>query len=156
MSHIRLLAGPVLFAALFASAPVQNAPPTVQQELIAADRSIWQALAGSRPNITQVGQALAPDYIDMELGVGHSREEVLKDLQSLTDFSFHYENPRAFSLSPTSGYVIAELTYSSVTNGKSSEGRVLTTTVFSKNDGRWLAHLHTEMDMKPAVKGKGN
>lgn len=36
-------------------------------------------------------------------------------------------------------------------NGKSAEGRVLTTTVFSKNHWRWLAHLHTEMDMKPPV-----
>jgi hypothetical protein len=150
MSHIRLLSRTFLFAAFFASAFARDAPPAVQRELIAADRSIWQAVAGSRPNTTQVSQALAPDYIDMELGVSHPREQVLKDLESLTDFSFHYENPRAFSLSPTSGYVIAELTYSSVVDGHSLRGRILTTTVFSKDHGRWLAHLHTEMDMPPA------
>ncbi len=152
MSHIKLLSGTLLFAILFARALAQSGPQAVQQQLIAADRSIWQAIAGSRPNITQVSQALAPDYIDMELGIGHTREEVLNDLQGLTAFSFQYENSRAFILSPTSGYVIAELTYSSVSNGRSAAGRVLTTTVFSKDHGRWIAHLHTEMEMKPAVK----
>ena len=152
MSHIRLLSGTVLFVTLFASALAQNSPHAVQQELIAADRSVWQAIAGSHPDIARVSQALAPDYIDMEVGVGHPRREVLKDLQGLANFSFQYENPRAFVLSPTSGYDIAELTYSSVLNGNSAAGRVLTTTVFSKDHGRWVAHLHTEMDMKPAVK----
>ena len=152
MSNLRSFASTVLSATLFASALAQGATHTAQQELINADRSIWQAIAGPRPNIPEVSRALAPDYIDMELGVSHPREQVLKDLQGLTGFSFQYANPRAFILSPTSGYVIAELTYSSVTDGKSAAGRIVTTTVFSKSHGRWLAHLHTEMDIQPAVK----
>jgi hypothetical protein len=150
-SHINLLSGLALLVTLFTSAIAQNAPPAVQEQLIAADLGIWQAIGGSRPNIEQVAKALAPQYLDIELGVRHSKEQVLNDLQAVRAFSFKYENPRAFILSATSGYVIAELSYSSVSNGSSSSGRVLTTTVFSKDQGRWIAHLHTEMDMKPAV-----
>lgn len=150
-SHINLLSGAVLLATIFASAFAQDAPQTVEEQLISADRGVWQAIAGPRPNIEQVSKALAPGYLDIELGVRHSKEQVLKDLLDVRDFSFKYENPRAFILSSTGGYVIAELSYSSVSNGTATAGRVLTTTVFSKYHGRWIAHLHTEMDLKPPV-----
>ena len=144
-----LIACLVLFGAFSAYAPSKNGPDELQKELIEADRGIWQAIAGSRSNIDQVSAALALDYVDIDSGVRHSRKEVLKYLQGLTEFSFQYESARAYVLSPTSGYVIAELSYSSVQNGKAAKGKVLTTTVFSKENGRWRAHLHTEMDVKP-------
>jgi hypothetical protein len=146
--HIRLFSGAALFCAFLAYAPGQIAAHGLEKELIGADRGIWEAIAGSHPNIDRVGAALAPDYIDIDSGVGHSREEVLQYLQGLTKFAFQYEYARAYVLSPTSGYVIAELSYSSVQNGSAATGRVLTTTVFSKQRGRWMAHLHTEMDEK--------
>ena len=145
----RLLACTVLFGTFSACAPSQKARHEWQQELIGADRGIWEAVAGSRSNIDHVSAALASDYIDIDSGVRHSREEVLKYLQGLTKFSFHYESARAYVLSLTSGYVIAELSYRSVQNGVAAAGKVLTTTVFSKEHGRWKARLHTEMEMKP-------
>jgi hypothetical protein len=132
-----------------AYAPSQNASYELQKELIGADRAIWEAIAGSHSNIDQVSVALAMDYIDIDSGVRHSREEVLKYLQGLTKFSFQYKSARAYVLSLTSGYVIAELSYSSVQNGNVATGKVLTTTVFSQEHGRWMAHLHTEMEIKP-------
>ena len=150
MPYTRLVRGVAFFVTLLGSALAQDASQAIQQQLIAADRGLWQTIAGSHPDLAQLSRGLAPDYIDMELGIGHTREQVLKDLQSVSAFSFQYENPRAFVLSPTSGYVIAELSYSSTSNGATTTGRVLTTTVFSKEHGRWIAHLHTEMDMKPA------
>ena len=48
-----------------------------------------------------------------------------------------------------SGYVITELSHVSVENGNAATGKVLTTTVFGKEHGRWVAHLHTAMDVKP-------
>ena len=145
----RLLACTVLFSAFSAYAPSQNAPHDLQKELIGADRGIWEAIAASHSNLDQVSAALALDYIDIDSGVRHSREETLKYLQGLTKFSFQYEFARAYVLSLTSGYVIAQLSYSSVQNGNAAAGKVLTTTVFSKEHGRWIAHLHTEMDVKP-------
>ena len=147
----QLFAGTLLFGTIFTCALGQSAPNGSQDQLIAADRGIWEAIAGSHPKMDQVSKALAPDYIDMEAGVRHPREEVLKYLQGLTKFSFQYGHARAYLLSPTSGYVIAELSYSSVQNGTAATGKVLTTTVFSKEQGQWIAHLHTEMDIKPGT-----
>lgn len=138
----------ILFGTLWAYGFGQSAAPGLQQELIAADRGIWEAIAGPHPDIGKVSAALAPDYIDIDSGVRHPREEVLDYLRGLTNFSFQYEHVRGYVLSPTSGYVIAELRYSSVQKGTAAAGKVLTTTVFSKERGRWLAHLHTEMDIK--------
>jgi Domain of unknown function (DUF4440) len=152
MLRNRSFAGTVLFGTVFAYALGQNAPHRLQDDLISADRGIWEAIAGSHPNVDQVSKALAPDYIDVDSGVRHSREEVLQYLRGLTNFSFQYGHARAYLLSSTSGYVIAELTYSSVQKGNAATGKVLTTTVFSKEHGRWLAHLHTEMDMKPQTR----
>jgi hypothetical protein len=45
--------------------------------------------------------------------------------------------------------VIAELSYSSVQNGNAATGKVLTSTLFSKEHEQSIAHLHTEMDVKP-------
>jgi len=145
----RLLACAVLFGASYVCTAGQNAPRDLQNELIGADRGIWEAIAGSHPNIDQVNAALASDYMDIDSGVRNSRDDVIKYLQGLTKFSFQYQSARAYVLSPTSGYVIAELSYSSVQNGNAATGKVLTTTVFSKEHGRWVAHLHTEMDLKP-------
>lgn len=142
----------VLFGTFAAQARSQNAPQALQKELIDADRGVWEAIAGPHPKMDQVSAALASDYIDIDSGVRSPRDEVFKYLQGLTKFSFRYESPRGYVLSPTSGYVIAELSYSSVQNGKAATGKVLTTTVFSKEHGRWVAHLHTEMDMKPQTK----
>ena len=143
-----LFSSTVFFGALLTHALGQSAPSGSEQELIAADRGIWEAIAGSQPNMDRVNSALAPDYIDIDSGVRHSRDEVLQYLKGLTKFSFQYESARAYVLSPTSGYVIAELSYSSVENGNAATGKVLTTTVFCKQHGRWIARLHTEMDMK--------
>lgn len=154
MQKTNLLLPALFVATLLTPAFAQNTSHVLQGQLIDTDRRIWQAIAGSQPNIAQVSQSLAPDYIDMELAVSHSRNDVLKDLKAVSNFSFQYANPRAFVLSPTSGYVIAELTYSSTSNGKTDSGKVVTTTVFSKENGRWLAHLHTEMDLKPAPEAR--
>lgn len=145
----KLLTGTLLFSAFRAYTLDQNASSGLQKELLGADRGIWQAIAGPRPQLDQVRAALAADYLDIDSGVRHSREEVLEYLQGVTKFSFRYQSARAYVLSPTVGYVIAELSYTSVENGKPVAGKVLTTTVFSKEHGQWKAHLHTEMEQKP-------
>ena len=147
----RLFAGAILFGTVFAHAFGQNTRNGLD-ELIAADRGIWEAISSSHRNIAEVSKALAPDYIDVDSGVRHPREEVLKYLQGLTEFSFQYGRARAYLLSPTTGYVIAELSYSSVQNGQAATGKVLTTTVFSKEHDQWIAHLHTEMDIKATAR----
>jgi hypothetical protein len=148
----QLFTGTVLFGVMCACALGQNTPHALEDELIAADRGVWEAIAGSHANLDEVNKALASDYIDIDSGIRHQREEVFEYLRGLTKFSFQYGNARGYLLSPTSGYVIAELSYSSVQNGNAATGKILTTTVFSKEHGRWMAHLHTEMDIKPEAR----
>ena len=145
----RFIAATILFGAISWCSFGQNVSAGLQKELIRADRGIWEAMSGSHPDMERVDKALAVDYLDVDSGVRHARDETLEYVRGLTKFSFQYRNARAYLLSPTSGYVIAELSYSSVQNGNAAAGQVLTTTVFSKENGHWVAHLHTEMDLKP-------
>lgn len=135
-----------------ASARAQNAERDAQQQLIAADRGLLEAMAGPRPNIEKYDQALAQDYIDVGFGAVHSREEDLTWTKGLRDFSFQYENPHVVLLSSTSGYVLAEVHYSGVINGSGFQNHVLSTTVFSLEHGRWLAHVQMSEPMTAAVK----
>jgi len=116
MSLSKLTALVFLIVVLLVSASVhaQNAERDAQQQLIAADRGLLEAMAGPRPNMEKYDQALAQDYIDVGFGAVHSREENLTWTKGLRDFSFQYENPHAVLLSPTSGYVLAEVHYSGV------------------------------------------
>jgi hypothetical protein len=154
MSVSKLTALVFLIAVLLVSASVraQNAEQDAQQQLIAADRGLLEAMAGPRPNIEKYDQALAQDYIDVGFGAVHSREEDVTWTKGLREFSFQYENPRAVLLSPTSGYVLAEVHYSGVVNGSGFQNHILSTTVFSMEHGRWLAHVQMSEPMTAAVK----
>jgi hypothetical protein len=55
-------------------------------------------------------------------------------------------------LSPTSGYVLAEVHYSGVVNDSGFQNHILSTTVFSMEHGRWVAHVQMSEPMTVAVK----
>lgn len=143
---------PALVLSIFGGALPLFAQSDLEQQMIAADRGLLEAMAGPQPNMERYEAGLAPDYLDVEFGTVHSREEDLKQAKMLRDFSFQYENPHAVLLSPTTGYVLAEVRYSGVMNGAGNQNRVLSTTLFSLEHGRWLAHLQTAQPMRSAVK----
>jgi hypothetical protein len=127
-----------------ASSRSQTPLSTEQQALIAADRGILEAMSGPKSDSAKVAQALAPEYTDVENGAAHSRAEVLLWEARRKNFSFQYENPHAIVLSPTSGYVIADVHYAQPFNGAAQRFHKMMTTVFALRDGRWLATLHVE------------
>jgi hypothetical protein len=140
MSPLKHLTPFVILVALSAPPPLR-AQADLQQQLIAADRALLNATSGPHPNVEKYEQGLAPDYIDIEFGSVHSREEDVAQVKLMRDFTFQYENPRAVVLSPTSGYVLSEVSYSGVVNGAGFQNHVLSTTIFSLEQGKWLAHL---------------
>lgn len=140
-----------VFLLLFAGAISLRAQPAIQP-LIAADRALLEATAGPKPNLQKYELALAADYTEVESGALHSRKEVLEQMNIIRDFSFGYENPQAVLLTPSSGYVIAEVSYAGVMNGNYFRGRILSTTVFSIEHGQWLAHLRFAEPLRPATK----
>ncbi len=118
-----------------------EAAVSAEQQLIEADRTLFVDMAGPHPDQEKYAHALAPEYLDVEDGEVHPRVEVLGWIAKLTDFNFQYDNPHAVVLSPTSGYVIADVHYSFAY----VKEHKLMTTEFVLRDGRWLATLHTEM-----------
>lgn len=145
MSQSRLQSTLPATLLLFAATFVLHAQPVTQsdplRQLIDADKGLLEASAGVHPNFENYQEGLAPDYIDIEFGSVHSREEVLAQVKKLKDFSYQYENPHAILITPTSGYVISEVSYSGIINGAGIKNRVLATTIFSLEHGRWVAHL---------------
>lgn len=133
-------AAPVAFAAPPDALPVHQ-QAGLQQQLIAADRALLDLTAGPHPDVEKYQQMLAPDYVDIEFGVVYSRQEDIDQVKVMRDFSIDYKNPQAVVLSPTSGYVLADVRYSGVVNGGGIQNHVLSTTVYSLESGRWLARL---------------
>jgi len=123
----------------------QTALSAEQQALIAADRGILEAMSGQHSNVEKIAQALAPEYTDVEDGAAHSREEVLRWEAGRQGFWFEYADPQVVVVSPTDGYVVANVHYVQPYNGAPLRFHRLMTTVFTLRDGRWLATLHTEM-----------
>jgi hypothetical protein len=95
---------------------------------------------------------LAPDYIDVEFGAIHSREEDVAQVKVMRDFTFQYENPHAVVLSPTSGYVLSEIHYTGVVNGAGLKNHILSMTVFTLENGKWLAHMQMSEPVTAASK----
>ena len=130
----------LVFVAVFASRPL-HAQTDLQQQLIDADRALFDVTTGSHPDVQKYEQMLAPDYIDIEFGTVYSREDDVNKVKAMRNFSIQYENPRALVLSPTSGYVLSEVRYSGTVNGGGIQNHVLSTTIYSLENGKWLAHL---------------
>jgi hypothetical protein len=140
-----------MIAALSPSIPL-HAQPDAQQQMIAADRGLLEAMGGPKPDTEKYEQGLAADFLDIEQGSSHSRQEVVEQMKMIRAFSFQYRNPKAVLLSPTSGFVVAEVGYTAINNGSGIQNRVLSTTVFSLEQGRWVAHLQMTEPMNAASK----
>jgi len=144
-SMVIAYAGVCCLAMSMTTSRAQTALSAEQQALIAADRGILEAMSGPHSNVEKIAQALAPEYFDVEDGAAHSREEVLRWEATRQGFSFEYADPHVVVLSPTDGYVIANVHSVQPFNGAQLRRHKLMTTSFTLRDGRWLATLHTEM-----------
>jgi hypothetical protein len=128
-----------------------HAQQDAAQQMIAADKALWQAMAGPQPDMAKVEAGYAKDYVDVSFGTVHTREEDMEQTKAMRNFSFEYANPHAVVLSPTSGYVVAEISYFGMVGGSSFKNKVLTTTVFSLEKGQWLARVQmSEPSTAPA------
>lgn len=131
------------------TAPAAAATPGAEQQLIAADRSYYEALAGTpsdpRPDIARLQSLFGPEYTDMDENGPDSRAEVLQQIRHVRHLSFEYKEPHAVLLSPAAGYVTADVHYTWPLNGSPVTEHKRTTTLFALRDGKWIAMLHTEM-----------
>jgi hypothetical protein len=151
MFRYKVLATTLFFAAC-SPALFLHAQSNPQQQLIAADRALLDALAGPRASVEKYEPLLAPDFIDISFGQVHSKEEDVSNAKLIRDFSFKYENPHAVLLSPTSGFVVSEVSYLGVMEGSGFKNHILSTSVFALENGRWLARMQMAEPMETATK----
>ena len=82
MLRAQLLLSALVLSMLFGTLPVY-AQTDLEQQMIAADRGLLEAMAGPQPDMERYEAGLAPDYLDVEFGTVHSREEDLKQAKML-------------------------------------------------------------------------
>ena len=152
--RVRTLA--LLLLVVAAVTPMHAQQDAAQQnaakQMIAADRGLWQAMSGPQPDMAKIESGYAKDYVDVSFGAVHTREEDMEQTKALRNFTFEYANPQAVVLSPSSGYVVAEISYFGMVGGSSFKNKVLTTTVFSLEKGQWLARM--QMSEPMVARGK--
>jgi hypothetical protein len=140
---LKFIALAVLPVAAAASACAQTGNG-VEQQLLAADRSYYEAMAQAKPDMEKLQHLLGPEYTDVSAtGIG-TREELLSSVQYVSNMTFEYKDAHAVALSPTTGYVFADVRYTWRFNGSAVAEHKMTTTVFALREGRWVATLHTE------------
>jgi hypothetical protein len=88
---------------------------------------------------------LLPDYLYIQpKGVIWTREENLASLKSGVVFSsIEIKNPQVRKLSPTSAVIVAHVLVDAAVGEQNLSTETLTSSVWVKQDGKWLAQLHT-------------
>jgi hypothetical protein len=88
---------------------------------------------------------LLPDYLYiLSKGVIWTREENLASLKSGVVFSsIRITNPQVRKLSPTSAVIVARVRIEAAAGEQNLSTETLTSSVWVKQDGIWLAQLHT-------------
>jgi Domain of unknown function (DUF4440) len=97
------------------------------------------------PDVEALHKLLLPDYLYIQpKGVIWTREENLASLESgVVISSIEIKNPQVRKLSPTSAVIVARFLIEAVAGEQNLSTETLTSSVWVKQDGRWLAQLHT-------------
>lgn len=121
---------------------------SVEQQLIAADRSYYEALADAKPDVEKLQRLLGTEYAEVNATGIETRDELFRDVLRVSHMTFDYKDAHAVALSPTAGYVYADVRYTWSFNGSPVAEHRMTTTVFALRDGKWVTTLHTETPVK--------
>jgi hypothetical protein len=141
--RLKFIALAVLTLSTAASARAQTGT-SVEQQLIAADRSYYEALAGAKPDVEKLQRLLATEYTEVNATGVETRDDLFRGVHNVSHLTFGYKDAHAVALSPTAGYVYADVRYTWSFSGSPVTEHKMATTVFALRDGRWVATLHTE------------
>lgn len=132
-------------AILAAIAPSALYAQSLKTEILANETKVWRSFLGSHPDKAAFQRLIADDYLCIEpTGVLVTKAENIAELDHLTFSSFQIHDPQVRALSPSAALIVARLTYAGTVDGRSISGETLTSTVWVKRDGQWLAQSHTE------------
>lgn len=117
----------------------------LSEEILACEEAVYATFLGPKPDVEALGKLLTPDFLYIQWqGIIWTKEENLSSLASGVVFSsIEIKEPRVKQLSPTSAVIVARVLIEASAGGRNLSTDNLTSTVWVKRDGRWLAQLHT-------------
>jgi len=119
----------------------------LSREILACENKVYETFLGPQPDVEAWQELTLPDYLYINFrGVIWTREENAISLKSGVVFSsIEIKNPQVKKLSPTSALIIARVLIEATAVGHDLSTETLTSTVWVKQDGKWLAQLHTSV-----------
>ena len=119
----------------------------LSREILACEKKVYETFLGPQPHVEAWQELTLPDYLYINFGgVIWTREENANSLKSGVVFSsIEIKNPQIRKLSPTSALIIARVLIEATAGGNDLSTETLTSTVWVKQDGKWLAQLHTSV-----------
>jgi len=119
----------------------------LSREILACENKVYETFLGPQPDVEAWQELTLPDYLYINFrGVIWTREENAISLKSGVVFSsIEIKNPQVKKLSPTSALIIARVLIEATAGGHDLSTETLTSTVWVKQDGKWLAQLHTSV-----------
>lgn len=129
----------------------------LNKEILACEKKVYDSLLGPQPDVESLQRLLLPDYLYIRPnGVILTKEENVASLKSGVVFSsIQINNPQVRKLSPTSTVIVARVLIEAAAGEHNLSSETLTSTVWVKQDGTWLAQLHTSVSF-PARGGSLN
>jgi hypothetical protein len=119
----------------------------LSREILACENQVYKTFLGPQPDVEAWQKLTLPDYLYINFrGVIWTREENAISLKSGVVFSsIEIKNAQVKKLSPTSALVVARVLIEAAAGGQNLSTETLTSTVWVKQDGKWLAQLHTSI-----------
>jgi hypothetical protein len=117
----------------------------LRKEILACEKKIYETFLGPTPDVESLQKLLLPDYLYIQSrGVIWTREENIASLKSGVVFSsIELKTPQVWKLSPTSAVIVAHVLIVAAAGEHDLSTETLTSTVWVKQDGKWLAQVHT-------------
>jgi hypothetical protein len=117
----------------------------LNKEILACEQSIYETFLGPKPDVESLQKLLLSDYLYIQSkGVIWTRQENLASLKSGVMFSsIEITNPQVRKLSSTSAVIVARVLIEATAGEESLSTETVTSSVWVKQDGKWLAQLHT-------------
>jgi hypothetical protein len=119
----------------------------LSREILACEQKVYETFLGRQPDVEAWQKLTLPDYLYINFrGVIWTREENAISLKSGVTFSsIQIKNSQVRKLSPTSALIVARVLIEAAVSGQDLSSDTLTSTVWVKQDGKWLAQLHTSI-----------
>ncbi|HTF67795.1 MAG TPA: nuclear transport factor 2 family protein [Edaphobacter sp.] len=117
----------------------------LSKEILACEKKVYETFIGPQPDVEALQKLLLPDYLYIQSsGVIWNKEENVASLKSGVVFSsIEIKTPQVRKLSPTSAVIVARVLIEAAAGEHNLSTETLTSTVWVKQDDKWLSQLHT-------------